>query len=390
MTASHIALIVAGGRGYRAGGDLPKQYQSIAGKTLLRHTIDAFKAMPFISDIQVVIHPDDLTLYDAAVIGLDLPAPVLGGKERQDSVRHGLERLNDSFSAESLVFIHDAARPFPDAAAIRNSIDLFANPEIEAALLAAPVADTLKRADTDHIVGDTVDRNGLWRAMTPQIFRLGRIHDAHQDYAGEALTDDAGLMEACGHKVHLVPCSEDNFKVTQANDVKRAERMMMQQLGDIRMGQGYDVHAFDAGDKVTLCGVDIDHTASLKGHSDADVAMHALTDAIFAALCEGDIGHHFPPTDPQWKGVASQIFLEKARDLVSARGGMIAHAGVLIICEAPKIGPHRDKMQTRLADILGMPVDRISVQATTTEKLGFTGRREGIAAQASATIRLPL
>lgn len=382
--SSCIALIVAAGSGQRFGAEQPKQYLDLAGKPVLRRTVEAFLSHPKVSAVRVVINPALRDLYDAAVAGLDLPEPVAGGASRQDSVRNGLEALADS--APDRVLIHDAARPLIDAATIDAVIA--ALDHHPAALAAVPVADTLKRGD-GKVVAGTVDRSGLWRAQTPQGFRFPEILAAHRSAAGLELTDDAAVAERAGLPVALVPAREENFKVTTPDDLTRAARALDSALSDIRTGTGFDVHRFAEGDHVTLCGVRVPHSHALDGHSDADVGLHALTDAILGALCAGDIGSHFPPSDPQWQGADSALFLKHAAELVTARGGRIAHVDVTIICERPKVGPHREAMTARIAEILGMPADRVSVKATTTERLGFTGRGEGIAAQAVATVRLP-
>ncbi|TWA93000.1 2-C-methyl-D-erythritol 2,4-cyclodiphosphate synthase [Azospirillum brasilense] len=386
--SSCIALIVAAGTGQRFGAERPKQYLDLAGQPVLRRTIDAFRRHPKVSAVRVVINPAFRDLYDAAVAGLDLPEPVAGGASRQDSVRNGLAALAES--APDLVLIHDAARPLIDADTIDAVIAALGTHP--AALAAVPVADTLKRGNggpDGGLVAGTVDRSGLWRAQTPQGFRFPEILAAHRDAAGLELTDDAAVAERAGLPVALVPAREENFKVTTPDDLTRASRALDSALSDIRTGSGFDVHRFAEGDHVTLCGVRVPHTQRLDGHSDADVGLHALTDAILGALCAGDIGSHFPPSDPQWRGADSALFLKHAAELVTARGGRIAHVDVTIICERPKVGPHREAMTARVAEILGMPVDRVSVKATTTERLGFTGRGEGIAAQAVATVRLP-
>lgn len=384
------ALIVAAGRGTRAGGEKPKQYQVLGGKPLLRHSIEALLGHGAIARVAVVIHPDDSGAYEQAVAGLAghprLAAPCLGGAARQDSVRLGLEALAHDLPAE--VLIHDAARPFLQHVYIDRLLAMLK--QAPGAVLAIPVVDTLKRDDSGF-ARSGVERQGLWRVQTPQAFRFSDILTAHRQSAGLALTDDAAVAERAGLAVRLVPGSEENFKVTEPEDFVRAERQLMMTLGDIRTGQGFDVHAFsdEPGRKLTIGGLVIPHERGLAGHSDADVALHALTDAILGALGDGDIGQHFPPSDARWKNADSAAFLQHAVSLLTARGGMLAHADVTIICEAPKIGPHRDAMRARIAAITGVAVDRISVKATTTEQLGFTGRREGIAAQAVATIRLP-
>lgn len=380
-----IALIVAGGSGQRFGAERPKQYLDLAGKPVLRRTVEAFLGHPQVTGVRVVIDPAWRDAYDAALSGLALPDPVAGGASRQNSVRNGLEALAAD-GAPDLVLIHDAARPLIDAdtiAAVIAALD-----STPGAIAAVPVADTLKRGSGDAIVG-TVDRDGLWRAQTPQGFRFPDILEAHRAAAGLSLTDDAAVAERAGLTVALVPSKEDNFKVTTPDDLTRATRAIMSSLWDVRTGSGFDVHRFTDGDFVTLCGLRVPHSHGLEGHSDADVGLHALTDAILGALAAGDIGSHFPPTDPRWRGADSAKFLRHAADLVAKRGGVIAHADVTIICERPKVGPHRAAMADRIAHILGIEVGRVSVKATTTEQLGFTGRREGIAAQAVATVRLP-
>ena len=380
-----IALIVAGGSGQRFGSERPKQYLDLAGKPVLRRTVEAFLRHPQVGGIRVVIDPAWRDAYDAAVAGLGLPDPVAGGASRQDSGRNGLEALAAD-GAPELVLIHDAARPLIDDSTIAAVIESLRDKP--GAIAAVPVADTLKRGNGGTICA-TVDREGLWRAQTPQGFRFPAILEAHRSAAGLSLTDDAAVAERAGLAIALVPSKEDNFKVTTSDDLTRATRAIMSSLWDVRTGSGFDVHRFTDGDFVTLCGLRVPHSHGLEGHSDADVGLHALTDAILGALAAGDIGSHFPPSDPRWRGADSAKFLRHAADLVAERGGVIAHADVTIICERPKIGPHRAAMAERIAEILGIELGRVSVKATTTEELGFTGRREGIAAQAVATIRLP-
>ncbi|MBP2298443.1 bifunctional 2-C-methyl-D-erythritol 4-phosphate cytidylyltransferase/2-C-methyl-D-erythritol 2,4-cyclodiphosphate synthase [Azospirillum picis] len=384
-----IALIVAGGSGQRFGAERPKQYLALAGKPVLRRTVEAFLHHPQVTAVRVVIDPSWREAYETAVAGLGLPGPVAGGASRQDSVRNGLEAIAADGPAD-LVLIHDAARPLVDAGTIDRVIG--ALDTMAGAIAAVPVADTLKRAGAGAgpaVVADTVDREGLWRAQTPQGFRFPDILAAHRAAAGLSLTDDAAVAERAGLAVALVPAKEENFKVTTPDDLARAERSLMSALWDVRTGSGFDVHRFTDGSFVTLCGLQVPHDQGLEGHSDADVGLHALTDAILGALADGDIGSHFPPSDPKWRGADSAKFLRHAADLVAARGGVIAHADVTIICERPKVGPHRAAMTERIAQILGIGPGRVSVKATTTEQLGFTGRREGIAAQAVATVRLP-
>ena len=391
MPPATLALIVAAGRGNRAGEGIPKQYRPLAGVPILRRTIESFLNHPGIARVAVVIHPHDATLYEVATAGLDgrarLLPPVHGGAARQDSVRLGLEAMTGE---PGLVLIHDAARPFVTASLIDAAIA--AAVTHRAAIPALAVTDTLARQSDGCLTGDRIDRTGAVAVQTPQAFDLTTIRDAHRKAANanvDGLTDDASVLQWAGGIVHLFPGDPANMKVTGPGDFARAEAHLAQTLGDIRTGSGFDVHAFAPGDHVWLGGVKLPHEAALSGHSDADVALHALTDAILGAIGDGDIGAHFPPSDPQWKGAASDRFLIDACARVSARGGMIAHLDVTIICEAPKIGPHREAMRGRIADICALPLHRVAVKATTSERLGFTGRREGIAAMASATIRLP-
>jgi 2-C-methyl-D-erythritol 4-phosphate cytidylyltransferase/2-C-methyl-D-erythritol 2,4-cyclodiphosphate synthase len=385
------ALIVAAGRGSRARSEKGiKQYVSLGGDAVIAHSVRSFGAHPLVDLVQVVIHADDGALYREAIAGVvrdKVLAPVTGGATRQESVRLGLEAL--AVHAPSAVLIHDAARPFIDAAAIDGVLEALAT--APGAIVAVPVVDTLKRAGPAGRIKGTLSREGLWRAQTPQGFLFEGILAAHRKATGSGrddFTDDASIAEAYGMEVALVTGSERNFKITDLADFARAEREMELGMGEYRFGTGFDVHAFAEGSSVRLCGVTIPFEKSLSGHSDADVAMHALTDAIYGAIAEGDIGFHFPPSDPQWKGADSRIFLEHARQRVTARGGEIVNVDVTVLCEAPKIGPHRDAMREQLAGILRIEVGRVAVKATTTERLGFTGRREGIAAMAAATVLL--
>lgn len=377
-----VALIVAAGRGQRAGGSVPKQYRILGGQSVLRRSCAAFLDHPRIAAVKVVIHPDDTKLYERLAEGLALLPPVHGGATRQESSRNGLESL--AALAPRAVLIHDAARPFIDIGTIDRVID--ALEDGPAAIAAMPVADTLKRVDTLGRVTETLNREGMWRAQTPQGFRYAEIVDAHRRCEARDLTDDAAVAEAAGLPVAVVAGTEDNFKVTTEQDLARAGRM----LGgdDMRTGIGFDVHCFDEGNSVRLCGVEIKHDRSLAGHSDADVGLHAITDALFGAIGDGDIGSHFPPSDPHWRNADSAGFLKHAAQVVAEKGGEIRHLDVTLICEAPKIGPHREAMRRRIAEIAGIEMGRVSVKATTTEGLGFTGRGEGIAAQAIATVRL--
>jgi 2-C-methyl-D-erythritol 4-phosphate cytidylyltransferase / 2-C-methyl-D-erythritol 2,4-cyclodiphosphate synthase len=378
-----VALVVASGRGERFGGDRPKQYLSLAGKPLLRHCLERFCRHPGIDGVRTVIHPDDAALYAAAADGLDLLDPVPGGATRQDSVRLGLESL--AKHSPDLVLIHDGVRPLLAPAVIDRVLQGLRGHA--AVLPALPVTDTLKRAD-EGWVGGTVARTGLYRAQTPQGFGYDMILQAHRRFAGAAMTDDAALAEAHGLAVALVPGDEDNVKITEPADLARAERLLGASWRCCA-GLGFDVHRLAPGGGLVLLGVRIPCPLRLLGHSDADVGLHALTDALLGALGAGDIGSHFPPSEARWAGADSAIFLTYARDLVVAAGGRIEHVDVTLICEQPRIGPHRAAMTARVAELLGLSPYRVSVKATTTEHLGFTGRGEGIAAQAVASVRLP-
>jgi 2-C-methyl-D-erythritol 4-phosphate cytidylyltransferase/2-C-methyl-D-erythritol 2,4-cyclodiphosphate synthase len=378
-----VALVVAAGRGNRFGGDVPKQWQMLGGQPILRHSLGAFAAHPDIAEVRAVIHPDDRDRYEAAAAGLRLNPPISGGATRQDSVRLGLEALaNDP---PDWVLIHDGARPFVDSGLIARVLKALATEP--GAIPALPVHDTLKRGE-DGKIAATVPREGLFRAQTPQGFHFSPILAAHRANQGRELTDDAALFEAAGLPVALVEGAEENVKITTRRDLERSEAKLSGPR-ETRVATGYDVHRFGPGDHVTLCNVKVPHEQGLEGHSDADAALHALTDALLGCIGAGDIGRHFPPSDPRWKGADSALFLAYVAELVAAAGGRILHCDVTIICERPKIGPHRAAMVTRLAELLGLPESRVSVKATTTEGLGFTGRREGIAAQAAATISLP-
>jgi 2-C-methyl-D-erythritol 4-phosphate cytidylyltransferase/2-C-methyl-D-erythritol 2,4-cyclodiphosphate synthase len=382
---SVYALVVAAGRGSRFGGEQPKQYLPLAGQMVLRHAVAAFARHPRISGVQVMIRPEDGRLCDHAVAGLGVLPPALGGASRQASVRLGLEVL--AARKPQYVLIHDGARPFPDTALVDRVID--ALDDAPAAIPCLALRDTIKRVE-DGSIRSTVDRSELWRAQTPQGFHFDAILVAHRAAVGRELTDDSAVAEAAGLMPRLVAGDENNLKITTAEDLAAAERLFAARVGDVRVGNGFDVHAFGPGDKLVICGIDIPHNAGLVGHSDADVGLHALTDAVLGAIGAGDIGQHFPPGEPQWRGASSDRFLRHAADLVCARGGMVAAVDVTIICERPKIGPHRATMVARVAAILGIAAERVSVKATTTERLGFTGRGEGVAAQAVATVRLPL
>lgn len=372
------ALIVAAGRSVRAGGDAPKQYRTLGGKPLLRWSAEAFTRHPAIDHLHVVVASGEEGR--AAAILEGLPATVgPGGATRQQSVKAGLAQLADRQPGH--VLIHDAARPLLSHSLIGRVLGALETSP--GACPALPVVDSLRRGG-DHIEGE-VPRDGLWRVQTPQGFDYALIAAAHAA-ALEGATDDAEVLRAAGHTVRIVEGDERAMKVTLPQDFETAERM----LDWVTLtGSGYDVHRFGAGDHVWLCGVPVPHNQGLIGHSDADVGLHALTDAVLGALGDGDIGTHFPPSDPQWRGASSDRFLEYAAGLVAAAGGRILHCDVTLICEAPKVGPHRGAMLERLGRILHAHAPRLSVKATTTEGLGFTGRREGIASQALATIRLP-
>jgi len=372
-----IALIMAAGRGERAGLNGPKQYHPLCGKPVLAHTVDALAMTGLIDRMAVVIHADDQAACAQAIAGRVLAPAIIGGATRQQSVMNGLCALDAA--EDSIVLIHDAARPFVPRAVIERLIG--ALDEADGAIPTLPVFDSL----TEN--GRTVDRERLRRVQTPQAFRLGAILRAHHLAAGGA-TDDGSVARAAGLNVVEVEGDEALRKLTTLADVKWADRHLGSQMIS-RTGMGFDVHRFGDGDHLWLGGVKISHDRGLIGHSDADVALHALTDALLGAIGDGDIGTHFPPTDPQWRGASSDRFVEHACKLVKARGGVIDHVDVTLICEEPKIGPHRDAIRARLAALLQLGASRISVKATTTERLGFTGRREGVAAQAVATLRLP-
>jgi 2-C-methyl-D-erythritol 4-phosphate cytidylyltransferase/2-C-methyl-D-erythritol 2,4-cyclodiphosphate synthase len=387
----NAVIIVAAGRGTRAAGadQKPKQYVEIGGKAVLARSIEAFLDNERIHLVQPVIHPGDRDLYEAATRALLSPkllTPVAGGRNRQQSVLAGLEALRAS--APSNVLIHDAARPFLAVPVIDRVIN--ALQEAAAVLAALPLSDTLK-AEQNGLVTRTVSRDGLWRAQTPQGFRFPAILEAHQAAAlagREDFTDDAAIAEWRGLDVAIVLGAERNIKLTTKEDFELADHLLATGRASLEMrtGTGFDVHAFEPGDQVMLCGVAIPHDMGLAGNSDADVGLHALTDALLGTVGAGDIGHHFPPSDPQWKGADSSLFLSHTAKLLRENGARIVNVDVTLICERPKIGPYAKAMRARIGEILGIGTDRVSVKATTTEGLGFTGRREGIAAMASATV----
>ena len=372
------AILVAAGSGSRFGAETPKQFLPLAGKPVIRHAAESLAA--YATLLQPV---GEAAPIDVALAGLDHLPTVPGGATRQDSVRAGLEALVPH--APDVVMVHDAARPLIPPGTIPAL--LAALEHSPGAIPAAPVADTLKRA-ANGMIQSTVPREGLFRAQTPQAFRFAPLLAAHRAGAAIPATDDAALLEAANLPVAIVPGSEDNIKLTYAEDLHRLERAMTTHLIP-RVGTGFDVHVLQAGRKLMLCGIAIPHEFGLAGHSDADVGIHALCDAIYGALAEGDIGRHFPPSEAAWKDADSARFLAHAAGRIGARGGMLANADVTLICERPKIAPHAAAMIARLAEILGVDASRISVKATTTEKLGFTGRGEGIAAQAVATVLVP-
>ena len=387
MAGMVAAVVVAAGRGLRAGSDQPKQYRMLGGQPVIRPSLAVLAGHPGISAVQPVIHPDDVRLFEAATAGLALLPPVFGGATRQASVRAGLMALAQR--KPDLVLVHDAARPFASPALIARAISAARS---GAAVPVLPVVDTVKAVDAEGAITGTIDRGRLRVVQTPQAFGFELLLEAHRhaEAAGrDDFSDDAALAEWAGLKVTTFEGEADNVKLTTAEDFARAEAAQPAALADIRTGFGFDVHQFADGDHVWLGGVRIAHGRGVTGHSDADVVLHALVDAILGALCEGDIGVHFPPGDPQWRGASSDRFLAFAAERVKARGGRIAHLDATVVCEAPRIGPHRDAMRARIAAIAGIPVARVAVKATTSEKLGFTGRGEGIAAFANATIRLP-
>lgn len=375
-----VAVIVAAGSGNRAGG--PKQWRPLAGRPVARWALEAMLAAGAAETVVVIPrgHEDDA---EHAFAGLDGWRAVTGGPDRATSVRNGLAALTAGEATP--VLVHDAARPFVTPDHIRRLLAALAG--VDGAIPALPVADTLKRADSNGLIAATEDRSALHGAQTPQAFRLGALRGAYDRWpAGETPTDDAAVMERGGGRVRLVPGDPRLMKLTFAEDFAMAEALAGSR--SIRVGQGFDAHRWGEGDAVWLCGVRIDHDRTLIGHSDADAGLHALTDAILGALGEGDIGDHFPPTDPQWKGAASDAFLAHAVRLLKARGGEVVNADVTLICERPKIRPHRQAMRERLAALLDAPLDAVSVKATTTEGMGFTGRQEGLAAQAVVSVSL--
>lgn len=390
-SAGIIALIVAAGSSSRMNSTVAKPYLEFQGKTLLLHTVERFLAHPMIDAVRVVIRREDHALYKKALFGLTIFPPVIGGATRQDSVRLGLESV--AHAKPTNIFVHDAARPLVSDALITRVVEGLR--EHKAIIPALPATDTIKRV-SGGVVTETLPREELYTVQTPQGFDYTTLYDAHVKLRGESLTDDAALMEKLGIPVATVEGDPLNFKVTTNYDMGRFMETVDARY-ETRTGMGYDVHALAEHESDTpntqqyikLCGIKIPHTHYLQGHSDADVGMHAMVDAILGALADGDIGTHFPPDDYKWKGADSERFLMHAYELVKKRGGDIVHMDVTLICEEPKISPHREAMRTHLAQMIKLAPDRISIKATTTERLGFTGRGEGIAAQAIATVRLP-
>lgn len=384
------ALVVAAGRGARFGAGPPKQYRPLRGETVLARAVRAFLEHPAIDRVHVVIRPEDRALYEAAVGALTLPAPIFGGATRRESALCGLEAL--AADPPLYVAIHDAARPLVAAAAIARVLAALADggPALAGAIAAAPIRDTVKRVARGEAV-ETLPRDSLWLAQTPQAFRFAAILAAHRAAesapdGGAVLTDDAAVAERAGLRVAAVACDEDNPKITTEGDLARAARPPP---GGIRVGSGFDAHRFaSGGGRVALCGVTVPHDRGLAGHSDADAALHAVTDALLGAVAAGDIGAFFPSDDAQWAGADSARFVRLARDIAARAGGRIAHIDVTIICERPRIAPHRAAMRARLAEILELPESAVSVKATSTDGLGFSGRGEGLAAQATATVEM--
>lgn len=382
MPEYHV-LIVAGGQGIRLGDGLPKQYLKIGNNIIINQSIDKFSSC---KTLTCIIHQDHLPLYKDTVFARPwLRDPVWGGDQRSDSVRNGLMALKGRLEPEDIVLIHDAARPFVSEGDIKRVTQEALRSG--AATLALPVSDTLRHQD-----GHTVERSGVWAIQTPQAFRFDLICEAHDRAAksGQAYTDDSAMVAALGHPVSFINGSRQNFKITTAEDLGFA-RMLVSSAMETRTGSGYDVHAFrnDAASYIRLCGVDVPHNRAIDAHSDGDVALHALTDALLSTVAAGDIGAHFPPSDPQWRNADSAVFLKKAVELVTGRQGRIVNLDITIVCERPKVGPHREAMRQRISEICGIVLERVSVKATTSERLGFTGREEGIVAQALATVEFP-
>ncbi|MBS41076.1 MAG: bifunctional 2-C-methyl-D-erythritol 4-phosphate cytidylyltransferase/2-C-methyl-D-erythritol 2,4-cyclodiphosphate synthase [Rhodospirillales bacterium] len=382
-----IALILSGGSGERFGNVLPKQYLDIGTQTIIRHAAEVFYNHPKIDNIRVVIRPQDKNIYQKSFDGFDILEPVEGGKTRQESVRFGLESLVEL--DPDIVLIHDGARPFPSHDLLTKTIETLEY--MPAVIPVLRISETLKKVDqTGSLVKETIDRDNLFRAQTPQGFKFKSILEAHRKNSKQQFTDDAAIAEKEGLEIGTVSGEVENIKITTQEDYKLLVKMHYQLNGTIHVGTGFDVHPFSEGNHLVLCGVKIPYKQSLKGHSDSDVAIHAATDAILGAIGEDDIGKHFPSEDKKWKNTPSSIFLQHALFLVNELNGRVNNLDVTIICEKPKIGPYRKQMREKLSKILALPVTSVNVKATTTEKLGFTGREEGIAAQAIATVFLPI
>lgn len=377
---SIVALIVAAGEGKRLGGGVPKQFRLLGGKPILRHAVEALITHPRIDAVRVVVRTDQLAAAREALRGLSTGEPIEGGAERQDSVARGLAAVSDS----DIVLVHDAARPFCAPEVIDRLLD--ALEKHHGAVPTLPVADTLAKGV--HTIDQPVDRKNLLRLQTPQAFHREDLLYALEEWGRKTATDESTVVAAAGLKVAAVEGDPMLEKLTTEADWARAEQRLAARMVS-RTGMGFDVHAFDGDGPLVMGGISIPHDRGLAGHSDADVVLHAITDAILGATALGDIGEHFPPSDPQWKGASSDHFLSHAATLVTDRGGIIDHVDCTVICEEPKVGPHRPAMRQRVAQILGIPEQAVSIKATTTERLGFTGRREGVAAQAIATVRLP-
>jgi 2-C-methyl-D-erythritol 4-phosphate cytidylyltransferase/2-C-methyl-D-erythritol 2,4-cyclodiphosphate synthase len=377
-------IIVAAGQGQRAGGGLPKQFRPLAGTPMLRRSVEAFAALSEIGVLVVVASGERRTDCERLLAGIPRLAYATGGATRQDSVRNGLAALESA--APDFILVHDAARPLVSQALIRRVIAALET-GAAAAVPLVPIADTLKREERGAWM--TVSREGLYRAQTPQGFRFASLLSAHRAWTGADATDDMAVAERAGIQVARVDGEETNLKITTEEDFVHAAKLLGGAASEFRTGMGFDAHRFTVGDHVWLCGVKIAHARGLEGHSDADAGLHALTDAILGALGAGDIGRHFPPTEERWRGAPSSHFLAHAADLVAGANGAVVHCDVTLICELPKIAPHRETMRARIAEILSIDLARVSVKATTTEGMGFVGRSEGLAAQAVATVRLP-
>lgn len=391
MSKTAIALIVAAGESRRMGGEIPKQYQMLGDKSLLRRSVEAFLQHPGISAVKVVINPGHQGFYDVQMQDVTVLPPTLGGATRQESVKNGLAALADQ--KPDYILVHDAARPNVSPEVISRVLEaLETTPSVIPAL---PVIDTLKHVEENAVVG-TIERKKLFRAQTPQGFHFKALQDAHNQATGVDFTDDASIAENAGIEVKIVPGSEHNYKITTAEDMQDARNLLEAKM-ESRTGMGFDahrlgVHADDtiaAKRLVMICGVPIASDHTLLGHSDADVALHALVDALLGAIGEGDIGQHFPPSDPRWRGASSSRFVMHAVQLVRQKQGQVVHVDITVVCERPQVSPHREAMRKSVADMLGVPLSRVSVKATTTEKMGFTGRGEGIAAYAVVTVKLP-